>query len=177
MNCMSGIGPMSRLSIYGMLRIYVLAYHFAVWRMQTFPNIVCRWKRYRSLDKTLFFRKRTCDGLSFIQHFWCLDGGLLFWQGIYLSLLFDFVVETTTHAYFWCHLGITPQQHEQPVHWACRVWQLRLVFERPMFPKPFHPLSTESKRLGGQNFKPNLFLFWYSTRFLFDKTIFLFGDD
>ena len=44
-----------------------------------FPKIACRWKRYRSLDKTLFFRKRTCDGLSFIQNFWCLDGSLLFW--------------------------------------------------------------------------------------------------
>ena len=76
-----------------------------------------------------------------------------------LSLLFDICCwNNHTCLFFWCHLGITPQQHEQPVHWACQIWQLRLVFERPIFRKPFHPLSTESKRLGGQNVQTQYFL-------------------
>ncbi len=67
-------------------------YHFAMCRMQTFPNIVCRWKRYRNLDNALLLGKRICDGLDFIQPFDSIDkeSFCCWWV---------FVVKTTISAY------------------------------------------------------------------------------
>ena len=156
---------MSCLSIYDTWRIYVLTFHLVVWRMTALLDVlkIKQWglekapfsqdclqvKKTQKPWQNFVLQKRNLRWIEFYS-------ALLvpWWRSIVLTkMLFDICCwNNRTCLVFWCHLGIMPQQHEQPVHWACRVWQLWLVFERPMFPKRFHPLSTESKRLGGQNF-------------------------